>query len=462
VGAVAFVFQRDFRIEDNPGFLRAAESAGRGDGEDGGGRRRRLVPAFLMDDRQLDPGANPYRSDKCVRLMAECLAELSGDLRRAGWPGVVLLDAGRAAMHLSRLGVTEVHHNADFTPFARSRDAGLRRALEGAGVRVVVTEEPEYTLWRTGAIRTGAGGAYKVYTPFVRACERAAPPRDPDYSSFKRLRAGRPRRRGAKRPPASGGDEEPGDHPPTPKHAPAPGSEAQAEFVALFRSAVARRHRARALATLRDVAEGGFASYPKTRDMFAGWPENGGTTGLSVPMKFGRVSCREVYKSFVKNPALLRELMWREFYAHVAAGHPGVLAGQLRPAEPRNRHELEHRDRAVDGWKHGPEQRRALRLWSEGRTGEPLVDAAMRNLASTGRLHNRLRMVAASHLVKTMGVDWRRGEAVFASMLLDYDPASNGGGWRAMDAQAPGREIRAAAQAKKHDRRGDYVSRWLA
>ena len=89
-----------------------------------------------------------------------------------------------------------------------------------------------------------------------------------------------------------------------------------------------------------------------------------------------------------------------------------------------------------------------------------LVDAAMRQLRLTGRLHNRLRMVVASHLVKAMGVDWRRGEQVFARLLVDYDPCSNGGGWRAMDAQAPGREIRADSQAKRRDPRGEYVARW--
>lgn len=181
-----------------------------------------------------------------------------------------------------------------------------------------------------------------------------------------------------------------------------------------------------------------------------------------MPMKFGAVSCREVFAAFGRVPGLLSEVMWREFYAHVAAGVPAVLAGQLDPRRgpELNRHELANRDAALDSWRHGDRERESLERWERGETGEPLVDAAMRQLRLTGRLHNRLRMVVASHLVKAMGVDWRRGEQVFARLLVDYDPCSNGGGWRAMDAQAPGREIRAASQAKKRDPRGEYVARW--
>jgi deoxyribodipyrimidine photo-lyase len=179
-------------------------------------------------------------------------------------------------------------------------------------------------------------------------------------------------------------------------------------------------------------------------------------------MKFGAVSCREVLAAFDRVPSLVAELMWREFFAHLAAGCPGVLAGQLDPARGHrlNRHHLAHRDKALDSWTHDAAARKALAAWESGSTGVPIVDAAMRELRDTGRLHNRLRMVVASHLVRAMGVDWRLGERAFARMLEDYDPASNGGGWRAMDAQAPGREIRADSQARRFDPSGAYVKAW--
>jgi deoxyribodipyrimidine photo-lyase len=450
----AFVFQRDFRVADNAGFERAAATG------------KPLAPVFLMDDRQLDEDLNPYRSDRCVQLMAECLAELSASVAELGWAdGVVLLDYASAPSVLAgRMGVGEVHRNSDFTPFAAARDAGLDAGLVAAGVDVITSAEPEYTLWDPRAIANGSGGAYKVYSPFARACEASGTaPRAP--------------RKGSIEPPAGYKK---------PKGAAArhdPRSPAQRDFVAAFLAAAEEakagrgsRHRQRALEVLRDAERGRYAGYAKTRDDFASWvPGVGGsggsggggvgtTTGLSVSLKFGSVSCREAYRAFRGAPELRAQLMWREFFAHLAAGHPEVLAGQLDPARgpSLNRHHLAGRDAALDAWRHGRRERALLARWEAGETGEPLVDAAMRQLAATGRMHNRLRMVAASHLVKALGVDWRLGERAFARMLTDYDPASNGGGWRAMDAQAPGREILAASQAKKRDPSGAYVRAWAS
>lgn len=533
-GSIVFVFQRDFRADDNLGFLRAARAA-KASGSP-------LVPVFLADVRQLDAELNPYRSERCVQLMAEALADLSRELLALGWPAVLVasLDGAAGALAGSGVEAREVHHNRDHTPYARERDARLRAALEAAGVAVVAHAEPEYTLWAPGRIATRAGGAYKVYSPFVRACAEAPAPRPPgprpprgpglapkaqrpmgpqvpkmpkadrgglsvilgplspaqasfarDYASALATSmsaptasnasatsmsassaaktasaantssaanttstASRASRASAESPSASAGSPSAsaGSPPASPSSPPASAEMPSARTP----------WRKRAIAVLRRVAAGGFDGYDKSRDDFSGWPENGGTTGLSVPMKFGAVSCREVFAAFGRVPGLLSEVMWREFYAHVAAGVPAVLAGQLDPRRGPglNRHELANRDAALDSWRHGDRERESLERWERGETGEPLVDAAMRQLRLTGRLHNRLRMVVASHLVKAMGVDWRRGEQVFARLLVDYDPCSNGGGWRAMDAQAPGREIRAASQAKKRDPRGEYVARW--
>jgi deoxyribodipyrimidine photo-lyase len=136
--------------------------------------------------------------------------------------------------------------------------------------------------------------------------------------------------------------------------------------------------------------------------------------------------------------ALERALLWREFYHHLGAAYPQVLTAP-------NAHIRPHRQRVR--WPRTDAA--ALARWKAGRTGDALVDAAMRSLRATGWLHNRLRMVAASFLVKEMGVDWRDGEREMATMLVDYDPCNNSGGWQAMDAQLDSQRIRSATQRRR-------------
>jgi deoxyribodipyrimidine photo-lyase len=146
--------------------------------------------------------------------------------------------------------------------------------------------------------------------------------------------------------------------------------------------------------------------------------------------------------------------MWREFYAHVLAAQPRVANESFRP----------HLDGLV--WAEGRAADEALAAWREGRTGYPMVDAGMRQLRSTGWMHNRARLTTASFLVKDLGIDWRHGEAVFMEHLLDRDLAHNNGNWQwvagvGTDAAPYFRILNPTLQAKRFDPAGEYVRQWV-
>jgi len=195
-----------------------------------------------------------------------------------------------------------------------------------------------------------------------------------------------------------------------------------------------------------------LAAYGAKRD----FPALEGTSRLSVHLRFGTVSIRELVRHARASRAAgaaawLAELVWREFYFAILAARPDVVDHAFKREFDALAWETDER-----GWL----------AWCEGRTGYPLVDAAMRELDATGAMHNRLRMVTASFLVKDLGIDWRRGERYFAEKLLDYDLAANNGGWQwsastGCDAQPWFRIFNPVAQSQRFDPQGVYIRRWV-
>jgi deoxyribodipyrimidine photo-lyase len=195
-----------------------------------------------------------------------------------------------------------------------------------------------------------------------------------------------------------------------------------------------------------------LAGYAARRD----FPALEATSQMSVQLRFGTISVRELVRHARKRHSAgaevwLSELIWREFYFAILAARPDVVDRAFR----RNYDALQ--------WEN---DEAGFRAWCEGRTGYPLVDAAMRELNATGMMHNRLRMVTASFLVKDLGVDWRRGERYFANRLLDYDLAANNGGWQwcastGCDAQPWFRIFNPVTQSRRFDPEGAYIRRWI-
>jgi deoxyribodipyrimidine photo-lyase len=368
-----------------------------------------------------------------VRFLHACLAQLEAELARRGRRLVVRRgDPRHEVPRLAHeLGAELVSWNRDTSPFARRRDAAVRSALEREGVRVL--EAKDRVLFESAELRTGAGQPFRVFTPFRNAWWRRFETEPPPEPAPLRLP-----------PPAPG---VPGVLP----SLAALGLDGGGPELPAAGEAAARRRLARFL-------DGPVADYARARDL----PGVDGTSRLSHHLRFGALSPRACFSAgrdaAAREPRLrpgvarwLDELVWREFYAGILEEHPRVLRRAFRPEFERVR------------WN---EDEAGFAAWCEGRTGYPIVDAGMRQLASTGWMHNRARMLAASFLVKDLLIDWRRGEAWFMRQLVDGDPASNNGGWQwsastGTDAQPYFRIFSPVAQGERFDPEGAYVRRFV-
>ena len=406
-------FRRDLRLTDHPALGAALEEA------------NSVVPVFCLDRRLL---RGRHRSGPRTQFMLECLRDLDHSLREHG-SRLVVRD-GSPALEIARLakevGAAAVHATADVGPFARRRDSHVCRVLEAAGVKLEL-HPGLFAVDAPAEIVTAAGGPYTVFTPFFRSWSRAAR-RDPICAPMALPEPPRKVRTGAIPTLGALGLEERVPHPPS-------GGE--------------RAGRARMMSFL----ERGLERYDEERDMVA----SSGTSALSPYLHFGCISPRELEARLDADAPgsqeFRRQLGWRDFYA------------QLLWAYPSNAR-LEYR-RGYRGTVKWIRARRRFDAWCDGRTGYPLVDAAMRQLREQGWMHNRARLLAGSFLTKDLGIDWRWGERWFMRLLIDGDEASNNGNWQwiasvGTDPQSPARRIyNPTRQQERFDPHGVYVRRYV-
>ena len=412
-------FRNDLRLRDNTAL--AALFA----------RSEAWLPVFVIDRRVMGgPAGGGPRS----HFLLDCLGRLAADLERRGVP--LRVCEGRPEDALPRLmhetGARLVSWNEDTTPFATRRDHAVRRAVERA--RGQVLTRLDHVVYGASEIRTAAGGPYSVYSPYRRRWW-ARWGREP------RL----PARMPPMPPPIAGAAADP---------LPEPGAlglgSAALELPTGGEDAAHRR-----LARFLASAAG---RYHEDRHR----PDLDGTSRLSPYLRFGALSVRQCIASAeeaqLADPRARRglekwmdELVWREFYAAVLEEHPRVL---------RESHRREYDGMA---WNDDAE---GFEAWCEGRTGYPMVDAGMRQLRETGWMHNRVRMIVASFLVKDLLIDWREGERFFFERLVDGDPASNNGGWQwaastGTDPQPYFRIFHPVSQGRRWDPDGSYVRRFV-
>ena len=400
-------------------------------------RAQRVALAFVFDldilQPILDQGAH---ADRRLAFIHASLTELDQALRGMG--SALLVEHGRAADCIPRLAARvqarAVYANCDYEPQAVQRDAEVARRLSELGVEF--HSFCDHVMVDPRAVLTGKGQPYSVFTHYKHAW-------------FKYVRA---RGLADLAALACGGLRERVLAFEQPQKLPALtdiGFDAKAEVPP-------------GLPTGSRGAQVLFREFLQRIDAYADardYPAARGPSYLSVHLRFGTISVRELAREAWRRMQAgssgaaiwLSELVWREFYVQILHHYPQVESRAFK-SEYSNLQ-----------WDENPE---FFVAWCEGRTGYPLVDAGMRQLNATGYMHNRLRMVTASFLVKDLGLDWRRGERYFALKLNDFDLAANNGGWQwvastGCDAQPYFRIFNPVAQSEKFDPKGRFIRRYV-
>jgi len=420
-------FRRDLRVHDNAALSAALECC------------TRVYCVFVFDRAILD--VLP-RTDRRVEFIRESLVELDVRLRElASTPLTGLIVQHGFATDVipalaSALDVQAVFAAHDYEPQANIRDATVHAAL--AARQIALQTVKDHVIFERREVLTQTGKPYGVFTPYMRAW-------------LARL----------------------GDVPPA-QHPCKPGTHALAERPAAFAKPVPgllalgfsptnlkalgiAPGTAGATRLVDDFWER-MDGYDQTRN----FPSVKGPSYLGVHLRFGTVSIRQLVglalqrklAGSVGASVWLAELVWRDFYFQVLSNFPHVADNAFKPEYDRI------------AWEQGEHAQVLFRAWCQGETGYPLVDAAMAQLNQTGYMHNRLRMVAGSFLVKHLGIDWRWGERYFAEKLNDFDLSANNGGWQwvsssGCDAQPYFRIFNPVNQSEKFDAQGKFIKRYI-
>ena len=426
--------RRDLRTDDHAALHHALRSA------------RKVWCAFVFDRDILDPLLAAGRAaDRRVEFIRDSLVGVDAELRALaashGIEGVgLIVRHGRAQDEIpalaAQLGVQAVYANHDDEPAALARDARVRGRLAEQGVALHTSKD--VVVFERDEVLTQSGGIFSVFTPYKNAWLRKLTPHDLEPHAVAHHAA-------ALAPlPAA--------------HA---GGVPALEAIGFARSNLHQLRLPSGPAGAHELLDDflhRIDHYHETRD----FPAVKGPSYLSTHLRFGTVSIRRLAREAHQRRAAasrgaevwLGELIWRDFYHQILAHHPRIVSESYKPAYDRIR------------WDHGKHADALFAAWSEGRTGYPLVDAAMQQINQTGYMHNRLRMVVASFLCKDLGIDWRRGEAYFALHLNDFDLAANNGGWQwaassGCDAQPYFRIFNPVTQSEKFDTDGRFIRRYL-
>lgn len=404
-----FIFRRDLRLYDNTALNQAALLS------------ETVIPCFIIDPRQAEE-KNTFRSEAALQFMHESLQDLDVELHTK--KSHLYTFYGEAekvvAQLLAKSSIDALFFNKDYTPFSLKRDAAL----------VVIAHEHDCSvhsyedvlLTNPEQVKTLNNTPYTVFTPFFKHTLRTYPISTPEKLSSINFATKK-----------IVGE--------------APNALKKIDYAPNKKIHIHGGRRA-GLALLKKIKN--FKNYAETRNLPARE-----TTNLSAHHKFGTLSIRETYQTIcttlAKNHPLIQQLYWRDFFSHVAYHSPFVFGQPFKEKYKKLRWENDERK---------------FSAWCAGATGFPIIDAGMRQLNETGFMHNRVRMITASFLVKDLHIDWRWGEKYFAQKLVDYDPAVNNGNWQwvastGCDAQPYFRIFNPWLQQKKFDPQCVYIKRWI-
>ncbi|MFT4856173.1 MAG: deoxyribodipyrimidine photo-lyase [Algoriphagus sp.] len=374
-------------------------------------QKENVLPIFIFDKNILDKLEE--RADARVEFILDQVTKLSAELESKG--SSLLVKYGEPeAIYKSLLGEYEiegVYTNRDYEPYAKSRDTAIENLLKEKEVPFFTYKDQ--LIFEPGEILNGSGEFYKVFTPFSRVWLEKY--NKTQFSSLDELNWK---------------------------------NLFQSDKLPIPNLADMGFQHSEISIPSKTADEELISHYDEKRN----FPAVKGTSRLGIHLRFGTISIRKLAKTAASlNATFLNELIWREFYMFILAYNPEVIDRAFKPAYdqiPWRNNEME------------------FEAWCKGMTGYPIVDAGMRELNETGFMHNRVRMIVASFLTKHLLIDWRWGEAYFAKKLLDYELASNNGGWQwaagtGTDAQPYFRVFNPTSQTEKFDKDLKYIKKWV-
>jgi len=417
---VIFWFRRDLRLRDNWGLAEAIKSG------------QPVIPVFIFDSVILN---SPRFSDLRYKFMIDGLAALDAELKKFGTS--LLIKSGKPADVLARLsevtGANALFFNKDYTPYSRKRDEAVTESFD-----IDVNSFDDRLLVPPGEIMKDDGSPYVVYTPFMKRWRDLAKPDSVDDSVMKNVSFYNINVLYSETLPEV--------------------NDSEVDLPNVGEASASER--------LETFLSGAVYDYAKTRDFPGNYNDSPhtSTSFLSPYIRFGMISPRKIYwsarqayddaKSDEQRKSVSKfvdEVIWHEFYTHILWHFPHVKTENFNDKYD------------VVEWREDEEQ---LEAWKAGKTGYPLVDAAMRQLKAAGWMHNRTRMIVASFLTKDLLIHWKKGELHFVQWLIDGDLAANNGGWQwaagtGTDAQPYFRIFNPITQSKKYDPDGEFIRYWI-
>ncbi|MBM17944.1 MAG: deoxyribodipyrimidine photolyase [Epsilonproteobacteria bacterium] len=402
------IFRRDLRLQDNTALLHALNNA------------QTVVPCFIFDKRQVSK--NEYKSNNAIQFMITSLKELNKELQDKDSQLYIFYGTAEKIIPkiIKETEATLLTFNKDYTPFALKRDEEITKLCKEHEIECSIHEDA--LLNKPEDVVKSDGDPYTVFTPYMKNARKSKRVSAPEVNKFRSYYQKKI---------------------------------TSAESTSLFTEILKEKNkdikvqggREEGLKLLRRATT--LDEYQTLRD----FPAKDYTTHLSAHHKFGTISVRESYHKLkdANIKGLINELYWRDFFTNITYHFPHVIGKAFR--EKYN---------AIN-WSYSKNN---FEKWCKGETGFPIVDAGMRELNTTGYMHNRIRMITASFLVKDLHIDWRWGEKYFAQQLVDYDPAVNNGNWQwaastGCDAQPYFRIFNPWSQQKKFDEDCEYIKTWI-
>ena len=419
-----FIFRRDLRIQDNVGLYNAMKSC------------KQVYTIFIFTPEQVTK--NSYKSTNAVQFMIESLGDLQKNIEHHGGKLVCFYGKNKdVVLKLCKmLDIDAVFFNKDYTPYAKKRDSEIVKVCEQKNIDTKLYQD--YYLYTPGTVLTQSGTPYKKFTPFYNtALDVKVVSKKHTVVNTKINIVNVSTKLYTQLQKTLGNKVIDLDH-------------AMKEFTTYNENILVHGGREYAMEKYKKLSNTSIRDYGKNRNLLTMK-----TSELSAYLKFGCLSIREVFHKVKKHHGishdLIRQFIWRDFYAHLLDAFPYVIGNPMK--EKYEGIQWENNTRLFNAWK-------------KGKTGFPIVDAGMRQMNETGYMHNRARLIVASFLIKTLLIDWEKGEKYFAQTLTDYDPASNNGNWQwvastGADSQPYFRIFSPWSQSKRFDNDGEYIKQWV-